>query len=51
MVGFGPIFVLYYAQDICGQFELSKNELFSKAKLFKKNWPKIKQKVTKKPRY
>ena len=25
MVGFGPIFELYYSQDICAQFELSKN--------------------------
>jgi hypothetical protein len=27
MVGFRPIFVFYYSQDICAQFELSKNVL------------------------
>jgi hypothetical protein len=46
-------FLFYYLQDICAQFELSKNVIgwvVFESRIIFKFWPKIKLKVTRKPR-
>ena len=44
MVGFEPLFVFYYSQDIWAQSELSKNVIgwvVFKSRIILKIWPKI----------